>query len=259
MWQHLPDSPDPRDCKVTPRFMTKRHKFVLTSKTRLPDIFGRRHGEYHQAVLELAVRALVTHQARHAAERQRRGRSGTTSIWCSPTPSGGPSPRRTSCAGTSTRCWRLPGCHGSASTTCGIRWPRCARPRGAPKVVSEMLGHTDVGITLDLYSHVTATMQHDAARNLDALFGGRLWWSDRQRRRRSRRPALVAQGIEQRFPNSGRRSPSYPQLSIRAAQRRPPCPWPSLGSGGGRRGWRSTWRSGAASVDERIRNASRAC
>jgi hypothetical protein len=41
-----------------------------------------------------------------------------------------------------------------------------------PKVVSEMLGHADVGITLDLYSHVTATMQHDAARNLDALFGG---------------------------------------------------------------------------------------
>jgi integrase len=41
-----------------------------------------------------------------------------------------------------------------------------------PKVVSEMLGHTDVGITFDLYSHVTATMQHDAARNLDALFGG---------------------------------------------------------------------------------------
>jgi hypothetical protein len=30
-----------------------------------------------------------------------------------------------------------------------------------------MLGHTDVGITLDLYSHVTGTMQHDAARNLD--------------------------------------------------------------------------------------------
>ena len=43
-----------------------------------------------------------------------------------------------------------------------------------PKVVSEMLGHTDVGITLDLYSHVTATMQHDAARNLDALFGGQV-------------------------------------------------------------------------------------
>jgi len=37
-----------------------------------------------------------------------------------------------------------------------------------------MLVHTHVGITLDLYSHVTATMQHDAARNLDALFGGQL-------------------------------------------------------------------------------------
>jgi hypothetical protein len=37
-----------------------------------------------------------------------------------------------------------------------------------------MLGHTDVGITFDLYTHVTATMQHDAARNLDALFGGQL-------------------------------------------------------------------------------------
>ena len=53
--------------------------------------------------------------------------------------------------------------------------PRCCSADGCtPKVVSEMLGHTDVGITLDLYSHVTATMQHDAARNLDALFGGQI-------------------------------------------------------------------------------------
>jgi hypothetical protein len=128
------------------------------------------------------------------------GRSGTTSIWCSPTPSGGPSPRRTSCAGP------LPAAGGCRAATGPLPRPAAyaghaaARPRVHPKVVSEMLGHTDVGITLDLYSHVTATMQHDAARNLDALFGGQLWWSDRQRRRRSRRPALVAQGIEQRFP-----------------------------------------------------------
>jgi site-specific recombinase XerD len=27
-----------------------------------------------------------------------------------------------------------------------------------PKVVSELLGHTQIGITLDLYSHVSATM-----------------------------------------------------------------------------------------------------
>jgi integrase len=40
-----------------------------------------------------------------------------------------------------------------------------------PKIVSEMLGHTTIGITLDLYSHVTPTMQAQAARALDELFG----------------------------------------------------------------------------------------
>jgi integrase len=41
-----------------------------------------------------------------------------------------------------------------------------------PKVVSEMLGHATVAITLDIYSHVLPDMQQDAAaamRNL--LFG----------------------------------------------------------------------------------------
>ncbi len=40
-----------------------------------------------------------------------------------------------------------------------------------PKVVSEMLGHSQIGITLDLYSHVTATMQQQAVTALDDLFG----------------------------------------------------------------------------------------
>ena len=38
-----------------------------------------------------------------------------------------------------------------------------------PKVVSEMLGHSSVTITLDLYSHVTPTMQQQAASVLDSL------------------------------------------------------------------------------------------
>jgi integrase len=42
-----------------------------------------------------------------------------------------------------------------------------------PKVVSEMLGHSNIGITLDLYSHVTPTMQHHAADALDALLDTR--------------------------------------------------------------------------------------
>ena len=40
-----------------------------------------------------------------------------------------------------------------------------------PKDVSEMLGHAQIGITLDLYSHATATMQQQAVTALDDLFG----------------------------------------------------------------------------------------
>jgi hypothetical protein len=40
-----------------------------------------------------------------------------------------------------------------------------------PKIVSEMLGHSQIAITLDLYSHVTATMQQEAVRAFDGLFG----------------------------------------------------------------------------------------
>jgi integrase len=36
-----------------------------------------------------------------------------------------------------------------------------------PKVASERLGHSKVGITLDLYSHVLPGMQEDAATRVD--------------------------------------------------------------------------------------------
>lgn len=39
-----------------------------------------------------------------------------------------------------------------------------------PKVASERLGHSRVGITLDLYSHVLPGMQEDAAARVDAAF-----------------------------------------------------------------------------------------
>jgi integrase len=38
-----------------------------------------------------------------------------------------------------------------------------------PKIVSEMLGHASVAITLDLYSHVLPTMQRRAAQTLARL------------------------------------------------------------------------------------------
>jgi integrase len=36
-----------------------------------------------------------------------------------------------------------------------------------PKIASERLGHSKVGITLDLYSHVMPGMQEDAAARVD--------------------------------------------------------------------------------------------
>jgi len=38
------------------------------------------------------------------------------------------------------------------------------------KVAQERLGHSSISITLDLYSHVTASMQEDAAAKIDAAF-----------------------------------------------------------------------------------------
>ena len=39
-----------------------------------------------------------------------------------------------------------------------------------PKVASERLGHSKIGITLDLYSHVLPGMQEDAAARVDAAY-----------------------------------------------------------------------------------------
>ncbi|HEY7092281.1 MAG TPA: tyrosine-type recombinase/integrase, partial [Ktedonobacterales bacterium] len=38
-----------------------------------------------------------------------------------------------------------------------------------PKIVSEMLGHASVAITLDIYSHVIPDMQQDAAATMANL------------------------------------------------------------------------------------------
>jgi integrase len=40
-----------------------------------------------------------------------------------------------------------------------------------PKVVSELLSHTSVSITLDRYSHVLPSMQQGAAAAMDRLLG----------------------------------------------------------------------------------------
>jgi integrase len=37
-----------------------------------------------------------------------------------------------------------------------------------PKVVQELLGHTQISMTMDVYSHILAGMQQEAVRQLDA-------------------------------------------------------------------------------------------
>lgn len=37
------------------------------------------------------------------------------------------------------------------------------------KMVNEWLGHTQISITADLYAHVSAEMQKEAARKIDEL------------------------------------------------------------------------------------------
>ena len=48
-----------------------------------------------------------------------------------------------------------------------------------PKVVQEMLGHSTIAITMDLYSHVTPSLQAEAAEKLDAVLREALGGSDR--------------------------------------------------------------------------------
>jgi integrase len=43
---------------------------------------------------------------------------------------------------------------------------------GHPKIVAERLGHATVNVTLNVYSHVTSTIQREAAATLDRLLSG---------------------------------------------------------------------------------------
>jgi len=50
-------------------------------------------------------------------------------------------------------------------------WATLALKRGIhPKVVQERLGHANIGITLDTYSHVIAGLHEEAAEQVAALF-----------------------------------------------------------------------------------------
>jgi integrase len=41
-----------------------------------------------------------------------------------------------------------------------------------PKIAAERLGHSNITTTLQIYSHVTPTMQHKAAATMERLLSG---------------------------------------------------------------------------------------
>lgn len=43
----------------------------------------------------------------------------------------------------------------------------------APRVVMETLGHSQISLTLDTYSHVVGSLQRDAADLMDAVLAAR--------------------------------------------------------------------------------------
>ncbi len=54
--------------------------------------------------------------------------------------------------------------HGAATVLLAVGVPL--------KVVSELLGHSSVAITADIYAHVLPEMQQEVVRKMDDLYGG---------------------------------------------------------------------------------------
>jgi integrase len=122
---------------------------------------------------ELAVTALVDHRVRQAAEREQQGARWEEHGLVFPSTVGGPldphNLRERSFFPLLDRAdlprIRFHDLRHSCATLLlseGVH----------PKIVSDLLGHSQIGITLDLYSHVTATMQAVAAEAMGRLLGG---------------------------------------------------------------------------------------
>jgi integrase len=56
----------------------------------------------------------------------------------------------------------------------GMHAHRCCSPKAVHlRVVMETLGHSEIGTTMNIYSHVIPALQQDAAQRLDAVLSAR--------------------------------------------------------------------------------------
>jgi integrase len=67
----------------------------------------------------------------------------------------------------------MPGYQPSGSTTAATRPPRSYLHRVfTPKMVQELLGHSTIALTLDVYSHATPAMHEQAAVTMERALAG---------------------------------------------------------------------------------------
>ena len=114
-----------------------------------------------------AMRHLQEHKKRQDAERW--AMPGGSTGWCSPHPSARRSSRATS-TGAGMSCGERLACPGSGCMTCGTGVPRFAK-NVPDRVIMEVLGHAEIGVTMNTYAHVLPVLRQEAADAIDELFG----------------------------------------------------------------------------------------
>jgi integrase len=55
--------------------------------------------------------------------------------------------------------------------TCGTGVPRCFAKNVPDRVIMEVLGHAEIGVTMNTYAHVLPVLRQEAADAIDELFG----------------------------------------------------------------------------------------
>jgi len=126
------------------------------------------------ALPQVALRALHKHRAKQLEERLHAGEYWQDSDYVFASEVGGPLPLRTLFVRFKRLLQKagLPEIrfHDLRHTAATL----LLRQGVHPKVVQEMLGHSSIQMTLDVYSHVLPDLQREAANKLDELLGKRL-------------------------------------------------------------------------------------
>jgi integrase len=117
-----------------------------------------------------SVAALRAHQDRQAFERKAAGESGTDSdvAFCDANRNPLGPTNETKRSHRAVKAAKLPAIrfHDLRHTAATILFARGVHP----KLVSDMLGHATITLTLDTYSHLIPAMHGDAAAAMDAVF-----------------------------------------------------------------------------------------